>query len=89
MNPLHPPCSCGNDGLCTTSGPVLLATVSFRQKVEKGRCCKDFERKKEQNEAEHEQSAFDGMRILVIPLGSVDSVLYPLITSDCKGRFTI
>ena len=32
----RPQYSCGNDGLCTTSGAVLLATVSFRQKVEKG-----------------------------------------------------
>ena len=43
-----------------------------------------FERKKEQNEAEHKESAMDSMHALVFPLGSVASVLYPVFASDCK-----
>ena len=50
----------------------------------KGRPCKEFERKKEWNEAEHGESAIDGMHVLNIPLGSVDSVLYSVFTPDCK-----
>ena len=52
----------------------------------KGRRYKEFERKKEQNEAEHEESAIDGMHVLAILLGSVDSVLYPVFTPDYKQR---
>ena len=35
MNIPNPDCSCGTNGLCTTSGAVLLVTVSFCRKVEK------------------------------------------------------
>ena len=45
-----------------------------------------FERKKEQNEAEQRESAIDGMHVLIIPLVSVDSVLYPVFAMDCKQR---
>ena len=53
-----------------------------------------FERKKEQNEAEHGESAIGSMYmyILVIPLGSVDSVLYPVFAPGCRqhmGFFTL
>ena len=45
-----------------------------------------FERKKEQNEAEHEESSIVSMHVLVIPLGSVASVLYFVFASKCKQR---
>ena len=72
--------------MCTTSGAVLLVTVSFRHKVEKGNVAKSSERKKEQNEAEHGGSAIDGVHVPVFPLGSVDSVLYPGFAPDRKQR---
>ena len=40
-----------------------------------------FERKKDQNEAEDEESAIVSMHVLVIQLGSVASVLYSVFTS--------
>ena len=67
---------------CSTG---LLATVLFRQRL-KGRRCKAFKRKKEQNKSEHGESTIDSMHVLVIPLGSVDSVLFPVFASDCKQR---
>ena len=53
--------------------------------VEKGDHA-EFERKKEQNEAKHGESVIDGMHVLVIPLGFVDSVLYPVFAPDRKQR---
>ena len=67
--------------MCRTFGAALLVTVLFRPEVE-GRPCKEFERKKEQNE--HRESAIDGVHILVIPLAS--SVVYPVFVPDCKQR---
>ena len=52
----------------------------------KGRHCKEFERKKEQKEAEHEESAIDGMHVLLIPLGSCDSVLYLVYVAGLRPR---
>ena len=70
--------------MCITSGAALLVTLSFRRKVEKGDVAKSSERKKEQNKGEHGESTIDGMHVLVIPLGSVDNVLYPVFAPDCK-----
>ena len=89
-NAPHPWCSCGNEGFCTASGAVLLVIVSYRQKIEKGaHAKKEFKREKEQNEAEHRESTIDGMQVLVIPLGSVDSVLYPILGPDYNVRFSL
>ena len=52
----------------------------------KGRRCKELERHEKQNEAEHGESAIDGMHVLLFPLGSVDSVLYPVVAPVCKHR---
>ena len=71
--------------MCTTAGTVLLVTVTLRRKVEKEDHAKSL-RNKEQNEAEHGKSAINGMHILVIPLASVDSMLYPVFAPDCKQR---
>ena len=45
-----------------------------------------LEREKEQNEAEHGESAIDDMHVLVIPFGYIDSVLYLVFASNCKQR---
>ena len=43
-----------------------------------------FNRKKGKNEAEHREGTIDGMPVLVILLGSVDSALYPVFAPDRK-----
>ena len=58
----------------------------FVKRLKRETLQREFERKKEQNEGEHGESAIDGMHVLVIQLGSVDSVLYPVFASDCKQR---
>ena len=45
---------------------------------------KEFGGKKKQNEAEQGESVFNDMHVLVIPLGSVDSVLDPIFVPERK-----
>ena len=66
---------------CCSTGYSIVSSKGW-----KGRRCKAFERKKEQNETEHGESAMDGMHVLVNPLGLIDSVLYSVFASDCKQR---
>ena len=75
---------CANNGSCRTLGAVVLVTGSFCCKVEKGYLGKQFERKKEQDKAYHEESAIDSMHILVVLLASIDSMLHLVFAADCK-----
>ena len=74
----------------------LLALLDWLQNCFIGRLKREamrkFERKKEQNKAEHGESAIDGMHILVILLGSIDSMWYPVLPPDskqCTGFFVL
>ena len=64
--------------------PPPMGKSNISPKGWKGTPCKKLERWKEQNEAEHGESTINSLHILVIPLGSIDSVLYPVFTPYCK-----
>ena len=82
MNSPHPLCSCGNDGLCTTSGAVLLATVLFHQKVEKG----DFEKSSRGRKCKTKQNTEKALSTVCIYwLISLD----PLILESFRSSFTL
>ena len=70
-NSPHPDGLFGNHRLCTTSGNVPLVTVSFRRRLKR---------------ETKQRCAIDGMHILVILLGYVDSMLYLVFATDCKQR---
>ena len=50
----------------------------------KGDTMRKVWKKQRANEAKHEESTIDDMHVLIFPLGSIDSVLYPVIAPVCK-----